>query len=68
MNLSLSTSALESLVVNLPKDVIEWYLETLAPSVQVVGHRMTEDGYELVLEGNPGQIADLVYVFGEECK
>ena len=57
-------TTLESVIVALPKHLIEFDLEQFGQDVVVVASRMTEDGYELVLEGDAGQVADLIYLWG----
>lgn len=47
------------------REQIEDDLKHLGPSVLVVGSRITEDGYELVLEGSTFQIQDLIYLWGQ---
>lgn len=61
-------NTIESVVTPFSKGIIEWCLETLAPEVVVVGRRITEDGWELVLEGNTRQVSELVYVLAEGVK
>lgn len=53
---------LDSIEFKAPRPVIEKILSTYAPNVQVVGSRITEDGYELVLEGEMAEVATLEYV------
>lgn len=50
------------------KQQIESDLSLLAPSVQVVASRMTEDGYTLVLEGEPNELASIIHFWGQGCK
>ena len=50
---------LDSLVVSLPKETIEKDLNAIAPDMVIVGSRITEDGYELVLEGPKDQFDEL---------
>jgi hypothetical protein len=62
----LTHMAIESVIVNRPKEQIEQDLPRFGPTVQVVGWRMTEDGYELLLEGPSGEVADLIWFWGQE--
>jgi len=57
--------SLESFEVYLPKHEIEADLDAFGPNVSVVGSRMTEDGYELVLEGDAEEINALIGVWTE---
>jgi hypothetical protein len=59
---------LESVVTQWGRMTINWVLTTLGPKVDVVGCRETEDGFELVLEGDPAQVAEIIYVLGQEVK
>lgn len=56
----------ESVVVSKPKEQIESDLSRFGPNVKVVGSRMTEDGYELLLDGPSGEVADLIWFWGQE--
>lgn len=66
--IALHQTSLESVVTPMPKSVINWYLSTIAPDVVVVGSRITEDGWELVLEGKPVQMTELIYALAEGVK
>lgn len=57
--------SLDSFVTPFPKDVIEWWLDCFRDVVTVVGSRLTEDGWELVLEGDWRAIGELMQVLGE---
>lgn len=43
------------------KPMIESTLFLFGPDVKVVGSRMTEDGFDLVLEGPEAQVLDVVH-------
>lgn len=51
---------IESVSVNRAKEEIEEDLSIYAPLVKVVGSRMLEDGYELVLEGPGNQVDEII--------
>ena len=61
-------TVLESIITPFPKSMIEWVLDTLGPQVQVVASRLTEDGIELVLEGEVKQVSEVIYVLGQGVK
>lgn len=50
---------LESLVIQLPKNSIDYILSGY-PELEVVASRFTEDGWELIIEGDGSAIAELV--------
>lgn len=60
--------ATESVVTRFGVQMVDWLLFTIAPSVRVVGHQHTEDGLELVLEGEAGQVSEMVYCLGQGVK
>lgn len=60
-------NTLESLVIFLPKDDINFIL-TGYPELSVIGYQMLEDGYELVIEGDTIAMGELVYELGEACE
>lgn len=60
--LNLFPTALESIIVTLPKHLIEFVLAKYGADVHVVGSRLTEDGIELVLEGDAVQVSEVLYV------
>ncbi len=41
---------------------INLVLTTITPNVNVIASRITEDGYELVVEGSIFEIADCIYL------
>jgi hypothetical protein len=53
--------ACNSILVMKAKCEIEKDLEAIAPNLSVVGSRITEDGYELVLEGPKNELEDILY-------
>lgn len=50
--------------VSSPKDIIEWELSCFAPDTKVVATQMTEDGWVVVLEGEPEQVDAIAKVWG----
>lgn len=60
--------ATESVVTRFGVQMVDWLLFTIAPSVRVVGSRHIEDGIELVVEGEAGQVSELIYVLGQGAK
>jgi hypothetical protein len=54
----------ESVVIPLPKSRIEHYLS--AYTIQVVASRLTEDGWELVLEGDLFEVSEFLYELHSE--
>jgi hypothetical protein len=54
-------NTIEYVFVSKAKHLIERDMSNIAPSVRVVGSRTTEDGYDLLLEGDVNNIADLIY-------
>lgn len=63
LNLFAEPAALESVVVFLPKPTIEAILTRWGRHVHVIGSRITEDGYELVLEGDAAEMSEVLYLF-----
>lgn len=51
-------SVVDSMVVDMSKEQIDKDLSLF--DVTVVGSRMTEEGYELVLEGDEEELSDLI--------
>lgn len=47
------------------KSIINWFLECIAPDVVVVGRAITEDGWELLMEGPTNQLSEVVFVLGQ---
>lgn len=50
----------ESVIVSLPKEEINLDLASISPCVEVVGSRLIEEGWELILEGPSNQIDELI--------
>lgn len=55
----------ECITVFLPKEEIEFILSGY-PDLDVVGSRMTEDGWELLLEGDSIPLSELIYELGND--
>lgn len=53
-------NTIEYIFSPLEKTRIEGLLSFIAPHVLVVGSRLQEDGYDLILEGPADEIADFV--------
>ncbi len=66
MNSQLAITTVESVVVAKSKTQIEADLTAFGQGVTVVGSRMTEDGYELVLEGSLVKITELIYLWNHQ--
>lgn len=47
------------------KPIINWFLECIAPDVVIVGSAITEDGWELLMEGPTNQLSEVVFVLGQ---
>lgn len=58
-------TAIESVSTIHCKSIINWFLECIAPDVVVVGSQMTEDGWELLMEGPTTQLSEVVFVLGQ---
>lgn len=61
----LKTKTLDSVETTYGKDVIEFYLLLFGPEVEVVGSKITEEGYTLILEGPEIQVNTLLEVLGQ---
>lgn len=55
----------ESFVSPFAKEVIEWWLDIYRNTISVVASRMTEEGWELVVEGSKKEVSMLVWILGE---
>lgn len=60
-----SPIVLDARVINREKSQIEDDLSVYAPTTLVVGSRMTEDGYELVLEGPEDEIDEVFFFWSD---
>ena len=58
--------ATESVIIDKPKEKIEQELTRFGPQVEVVGWRITDYGYEIIIEGPSNQVADLIWFWGQE--
>lgn len=56
---------LDSVIAQFDKSIIDWILSTIGRNVQVIASRMTEDGYELILEGEETQVKEVVFVLSQ---
>jgi len=59
-------NSVDSVVIFKKRSLIEKDLSLVAPKVSVVGSRILEDGWELVLEGPANQVEDIIYFWGRE--
>ena len=60
--------ALDSVLVRRNKSAIEHNLDTLAPEVEVVGHRLEETGITLVLEGRVDQVYAVINLWEGDAR
>lgn len=55
----------ECLTIFLPKGEIDFILSGY-PDVEVVGSRMTEEGWELIIEADPIPMSELIWELGND--
>lgn len=55
----------ECLTIFLPKEEIDFILSGY-PDVDVVGSRMTEEGWELIIEADPIPLSELIWELGND--
>lgn len=55
----------ECLTIFLPKEEIDFILSGY-PDVDVVGSRMTEEGWELIIEADPIPMSELIWELGND--